>query len=269
MKRASLGTGVLTGVVLSVLALVVVQGTPTTSGAQVGDKFFPETGRTVPAIFYRYWQTHGGLAQQGYPITDARMERNSVDGKEYLTQYFERARFEHHPEFRGTPNEVLLGLLGVEVLKCRTEVAGSTSQKDARGTSDFKFIVRPANSYIQSWCVEPLCADAVIAAGGGSGEDSVEQFMHINYRLVDDGNFNTQTVNRLYVDTLTRAGWTLGPVPGVADNQGQIFFPPNDLKAKVKRAAIWLHPTPNTLTVAVVRTTPIGNPPDLSLFVGH
>jgi hypothetical protein len=27
-------------------------------------------------------------------------------------QYFERNRFEHHPEFAGTPDEVQLGLLG-------------------------------------------------------------------------------------------------------------------------------------------------------------
>ena len=269
MKGASLGTGVLTGVVLSILALAVLQGTPTTSSAQAGDKFFPETGRTVPALFYQYWQTHGGLAQQGYPITDAKMERNSADGKEYLTQYFERARFEHHPEFRGTPNEVLLGLLGVEVLKCRTEVAGGTSQKDAQGTSDFKFIPRPANSYIKTWCVKSLCSFAVVAAGGGGGKDSPDEFINIDYRMADEGNFDTQAVNRFYVDTLTSAGWTLGPTPGSADNKGQIFYPPSNLKDKVKRAAIWFSPTPNTLTVAVVRTTPIGNPPDLSLFVGH
>ena len=33
----------------------------------------------------------------------------------YSVQYFERNRFEYHPEFAGTPNEVLLGLLGSEV----------------------------------------------------------------------------------------------------------------------------------------------------------
>ncbi|CCF84518.1 hypothetical protein NITHO_3510023 [Nitrolancea hollandica Lb] len=31
-------------------------------------------------------------------------------------QYFERARFEYHPEFKGTEHEVLLGLLGNQVL---------------------------------------------------------------------------------------------------------------------------------------------------------
>ncbi len=41
-------------------------------------------------------------------------------GENGLTvQYFERARFEHHPEYRGTPAEVLLGLLGVSTLQAK------------------------------------------------------------------------------------------------------------------------------------------------------
>jgi hypothetical protein len=43
------------------------------------------------------------------------VEINPTDGKPYLTQHFERARFEHHPENAGTPYEVLLGLLGREL----------------------------------------------------------------------------------------------------------------------------------------------------------
>jgi len=41
------------------------------------------------------------------------------------------------------------------------------------------------------------------------------------------------------------------------------------LKDKVKRIGIWFTNPPNKLTIGVVRTTPIGDPPDLSLFVGH
>ena len=43
-------------------------------------------------------------------------------------QYFERNRFELHPEFVGTPNEVLLGLLGSELLDMKggpASVAGA------------------------------------------------------------------------------------------------------------------------------------------------
>src|SRR5207253_2648478 len=69
-------------------------------------------GKTVQAKFLTYWNTHGGLAQQGFPISDEMQEVSDTDGKTYTVQYFERAVFELHPEFAGTPNEVLLSQLG-------------------------------------------------------------------------------------------------------------------------------------------------------------
>jgi len=84
------------------------------------DRYFPETGFTVPAVFMKFWDANGALPVFGFPISDARTEKSQADGKEYLVQYFERNRFEWHPEFEGTENEVLLGLLGVELTKGRT-----------------------------------------------------------------------------------------------------------------------------------------------------
>lgn len=72
---------------------------------------FPETGKMVCDKFLSYWQGHGGLAQQGFPISGEFQERSDVDGKVYTVQYFERAVFELHPE-NATPNDVLLSLLG-------------------------------------------------------------------------------------------------------------------------------------------------------------
>lgn len=80
---------------------------------------FPETGKQVCGVFIIYWDGHGGLAQQGLPLTDLFMETNPTDGKQYPTQYFERARFEYHAEFVGSPNVVLLGLLGREQLQAK------------------------------------------------------------------------------------------------------------------------------------------------------
>ena len=80
---------------------------------------FEQTGRTVCGPFLAYWRANGGLAQQGLPLTAAFNEINPTDGQIYLTQYFERARFEYHPEHRGTPFEVLLGLLGREQFLAR------------------------------------------------------------------------------------------------------------------------------------------------------
>ncbi len=73
-------------------------------------QFVVETQHCVPPLFWSYWQTHGGLAQQGYPVSDAAMEQAS-DGKSYLTQYFERSVMEYHPE-NNKPYDVLLAQLG-------------------------------------------------------------------------------------------------------------------------------------------------------------
>jgi hypothetical protein len=78
-----------------------------------GGVCFDVTGRCVRAAFYQYWQGHGGLAQLGYPISDEFAEVSPTDGKTYTVQYFERARFEYHPE-NAAPDDVLLGLLGRE-----------------------------------------------------------------------------------------------------------------------------------------------------------
>ena len=78
------------------------------------ERCFPETGKCISGLFLEYWNANGGLRQQGLPLTDPFPERSAIDGKVYLVQYFERARFEEHPENRGTSFEVLLGLLGLE-----------------------------------------------------------------------------------------------------------------------------------------------------------
>ena len=72
---------------------------------------FAETGKTVRGTFLQYWQANGGLAQQGFPISEELQEKSPTDGKVYTTQYFERAVFELHPENK-PPYDVLLSLLG-------------------------------------------------------------------------------------------------------------------------------------------------------------
>ena len=78
---------------------------------------FPLTGKTVCDPFLAYWQANGGVTQQGLPLTDAFQE--TIDGKTYTVQYFERARFEYHPENADPRFQVLLGLLGSEQLKAK------------------------------------------------------------------------------------------------------------------------------------------------------
>jgi hypothetical protein len=89
----------------------VIAGDFTISGPSSGSsRFFPETGFTVSGRFLTYWETNGGLALNGFPISAARDEKLE-DGKTYTVQYFERVRMEYHPE-NAAPNDVLLGQFG-------------------------------------------------------------------------------------------------------------------------------------------------------------
>src|SRR5205085_1796566 len=56
-------------------------------------RFFPESGHTLGGPFRAYWENHGGLPQQGYPISDEFTAVSDLDGKPYTVQYFERAVF--------------------------------------------------------------------------------------------------------------------------------------------------------------------------------
>jgi|GEM_PF-594374 len=77
----------------------------------IGSVLFKETGKRVGGKFLSYWQSHGGLTQQGYPISEEFTEVSDLDGKTYTVQYFERAVFELHPENK-PPHDVLLSQLG-------------------------------------------------------------------------------------------------------------------------------------------------------------
>ncbi|HEX8218441.1 MAG TPA: DUF885 domain-containing protein [Chloroflexia bacterium] len=96
-------------VVMAVVAIPLFP--PSYAHLQGVSRAFPETGKTVRGKFLTYWNTHGGLPQQGFPISEEMQEKSDTDGKTYTVQYFERAVFEDHPENK-PPNDVLLSLLG-------------------------------------------------------------------------------------------------------------------------------------------------------------
>lgn len=85
---------------------------PVPDPKQEGVLYFPATGHTLRGAFLDYWNRYGGLAQFGNPLTEEFFEPVGPDNKLYQVQYFERNRFELHPENAGTPYEVLLGTLG-------------------------------------------------------------------------------------------------------------------------------------------------------------
>ncbi|MBA3943605.1 MAG: hypothetical protein H0X37_03485 [Herpetosiphonaceae bacterium] len=71
--------------------------------------YYAETGHRLCDPFKSYWEQHGGLPIYGLPLSEA------FDEQGHLVQYFERARFEWHPDKAGTPYEVELGLLGTQL----------------------------------------------------------------------------------------------------------------------------------------------------------
>ena len=77
--------------------------------------WFPQTGHNVPSDFYTYWTSNGGLTQFGLPLSEP-FQQTLDDGKTYRVQYFERARFESHPE-NPAPYTILLGQFGRMILK--------------------------------------------------------------------------------------------------------------------------------------------------------
>ena len=96
------------------------------SQPQAGCRYFAETQHNVCADILNAWRASGlefdgkagkseaeNLALFGLPLSDPTTETLS-DGKQYTVQWFERARFELHPENQ-PPYNVLLGLLGNEV----------------------------------------------------------------------------------------------------------------------------------------------------------
>lgn len=99
---------------LVALMLIGGLGANQLAAQTTGRQCFPETNHCVAADFYQYWQTHGALPINGYPLTDEKLEVSPTNGLTYPTQWFERARYERHLENTDPRFRVLLGFLGRE-----------------------------------------------------------------------------------------------------------------------------------------------------------
>jgi uncharacterized protein YkwD len=72
--------------------------------------YFQETGHSLTGAFLSFWRANGDIRVLGYPIS----EPVTING--FLTQYFQRARMEYHPEKAALGYAVELGHLGKEYL---------------------------------------------------------------------------------------------------------------------------------------------------------
>ena len=176
-----------------------------------GSRTFAETGHTVKGIFLAYWTTHGGLAQQGYPISELIAEVSPLDGKSYTVQYFERAVFEYHPENQ-PPFDVLLSQLGTFRYKAQYGAPAPATPS-----------VTPA----------PAAPSATPTGGTGAvfEQQVVLSFVHIaptqitvpagrvRFRVTNTDTGFGQTRHNFTV--LTMAGQVLGATPNFAPNDGE------------------------------------------------
>ncbi|HEX9438419.1 MAG TPA: hypothetical protein VF909_02010 [Roseiflexaceae bacterium] len=117
--------------VVIIVPVIVVPGPPPTG------EITPTAGMTptdtlvrlpLSAIDVRFkviWSGQGGLDIFGLPLTGPIARSDGM-----IVQYFERARFEFHPELRGTRYEVLLGLLAVELGRAAPPTTAPTATAD-------------------------------------------------------------------------------------------------------------------------------------------
>jgi hypothetical protein len=125
--------------VVIIVPVIVVPGLPPTTPITPTVPLTPTTPITptgtvlrlpVSAIDARFkadWSDRGGLDIFGLPLTGPITLDNGL-----VVQYFERARFEFHPENRGTQFAILLGLLSVELGYATPPVAPPAAAEDAQ-----------------------------------------------------------------------------------------------------------------------------------------
>ncbi len=126
-------------------------------------RYFPETGHNLSGVFKAYWETHGGLVVHGYPITEQFEEKNPLDGKTYIVQYFERSRFELHPENAGNPYEVLLGQLGTQLSQKRGYPYGWYPA--VSHAADMSWISGHVELYADYFCAADFCGCSLLRFG--------------------------------------------------------------------------------------------------------
>jgi hypothetical protein len=128
------------GAVVILLVFMTIGPNVPTIAAQVQPECqtFKETNKTLCGQFLAYWNAHGGIAQQGFPITNEFLEVSDTDGKIYTVQYFERAVFELHPENK-PPYDVLLSHLGKMLYKQKYPNGAQELPPDARSQAGLLF----------------------------------------------------------------------------------------------------------------------------------
>ena len=152
--------------------------------------------------FKLYWETHGleldgrpgktyaeSLALFGLPLSHPTVERNAA-GATVITQWFERARFEYHPD-NPEAFRVLLGLLGRETL---TGGAAQPLPPPPPPPTTCAGIDAPQDAILEPSCVKAGRAGRIVAYGFDSGQE-VEYWITRAYSNVTVAPVQRERVN--------------------------------------------------------------------------
>jgi hypothetical protein len=212
-------------VLLTLLGAALLEGNPRTTQPPVqcgpGCAYFKETNHTLRGIFAQYWTQYGGLPVFGYPLTEEHEERNA-NGRIYRVQYFERNRFEYHPENSGR-FVVLLGLLGSETLSA---IGGQVRQQPPAAVPDYGAgVIAPAVAALPR---EGVVGTAFLFIFAGLRPNTTYALLigtdSSPSRRIDSGDFRTDANGRL---VLTFDSSTTGPgfyLIGAYDSNGRLVI---------------------------------------------
>ncbi len=106
VKNFLLNTRILIAILIGVM--MVTLPVSAEDGLSLPREFFPEAGHWIIGEFLEHFNSHGGLAVFGYPLTEPYYQGG------VLIQYFQNARMEWHIDEDGTYS-VQLGHLGEEL----------------------------------------------------------------------------------------------------------------------------------------------------------
>ncbi len=141
--------------------------------APAGGVFFAATRHALTGSFLRFWR-RGGLSIFGLPISEPFEELNEQDGRVYTVQYFERARFELHPE-RPAANQVLLGHLGRQYLAAYP--APESAQRPVESAAQAWASLRPTRVRVPRISLDT----AIVSEGFSLGQWDVPRATAVHY----------------------------------------------------------------------------------------
>lgn len=107
--------------------------------------YVPQTGHSLSEPFLSHWKGNGGIELFGYPISEPFAQGTLT------VQWFERARFEYHPEMQKSGNPIQLSLLGqaaYEKANAQTNTAPAKAAPQAPA--------QPELSANESWMLQAI-----------------------------------------------------------------------------------------------------------------